>query len=337
MKTRSSIKLNRVISCRFIFDGKGDYSYRINNYFNPIDYPGNSTRLGTCNVIVLDPEYVREKLYLKEVPHSDKEKWSVYRLESHNDDSYYTVVCYSTRYYKTYVTDIIKKQIQRNVFKSLGLTYAEPEFSSRIIDGGKTSERCETFDYLSSIIQDCPEVRVQSQSKLPLMDFLLNEGELSDYTWLLDSTHANYRLYQLWKPMTGMWKTPATIEQYRALSLMQSYTPFFSSCQHIDLTKLPVENAKCMVTNGIRFHKASMRRTSFKVYQELDFHEGLCTRYFQTEDGFIKSRFNKYRTELGREVLNNFYNCTMQNLIIEGRIYNRKTSDDNFNGISYYN
>jgi hypothetical protein len=188
--------------------------------------------------------------------------------------------------------------------------------SSRTVDTG-----CAAFKYLKSVIAECTEAVVSHRevfkpSALPFT--ALTEQEA--YTHMV-----NYSLLTKVQPVRNeLFKVATTVEQYRAIHLLQSYTKWFDSCQYLPLHRLTRKAVKAYLQSGLL-------STGIKLGSMIDlditkdFTRGLASRYFQmAEDGTILRRFTVYKLKVSHgskaTVLraSNFYNMSNLDVTIKG-------------------
>ena len=174
-----------------------------------------------------------------------------------------------------------------------------------------------TYQYLLGILNTCDETYV----KATIPDEPLTPSSVN---------RALKRYYSKSEDASGIYKYANTVQQVRALSLLQSYTESFHSCQYYPVHMIPLAKARKAVEDGLYYLEYILCK---EILEHGDFQNELysylqdtntvdSTRYFtQNTDGTVKSRFTLFALDDGQVVANNFYNATMSNLEIDGNKY----------------
>ena len=185
------------------------------------------------------------------------------------------------------------------------------------------------FKYLLSILDTCPSANVTAiESSV-------------DTEAKLDERLKYYYSKQKRKDASGTFKYAYSVEQVRALSLLQSYTESFNSCQYYPVHLLTLSMAETVIEGGLDIldtliynedtdeyltttsdcRDDVVAHKDFDTYlfkYEQDTELAFNIRYFtQNTDGTVKSRFTIFPMESGAIVANNFYNMTPANILAD--------------------
>jgi hypothetical protein len=200
----------------------------------------------------------------------------------------------------------------------------------------------EVVQYLANILAGCERVWVSFPTLARISAVDLEELDASSVTCFVEKYEQLNRFCSVGNaPQSGLFYRVRTLREFRALSLMQSYTNKFNSCQYLPLHTLPMETVLAYLERGA-FALAGvvdnvMDDGFFIAGQDKDWTDGLQERYFTLgEDGLVSSRFYIFKLADNLRVANNFYNLAHLPLRVDGKTY-VVAPTDTFNGKSYCN
>lgn len=199
----------------------------------------------------------------------------------------------------------------------------DSESNSRTVFLGPQTE------YLSNILRSAPQVPcrsrgIHSQGTLPsnIKGKCFTETEIEAVRYM-------YRLKELGRiqpiKKDTMFYRVSTLEQYRALCLMQSYVKHFISCQYVHLHVMSMEKVKEYIETGLI--SSEYTGNMFSDNADTDFELDTCRRYYQLDaNGLIDKRFYMFKyvsTATNAQCppkwyLNNTYNMSFIDMIVDG-------------------
>lgn len=240
------------------------------------------------------------------------------------------------------------------VKKNLGIDYVSKS-NTKVSATKEVTKDNASVKHLKRILRNCPSVTVtkpelmsvkafvkqakqelrekqSNMSECAIVDFLYNFRRVWE---LLNKAHNDKR------ELTNVYQYPETLEQYKALCLMQSCNTPFNSCQELDLRKLKLRDLKVFLGDDKSdFSCLNIEANAmYERLQYLDFCNGLCDRFFKLDDnGFICCRFAVYHDTVGNISLDNFYNTSKRSKL---KIGNTVVSNSNrfgfYQGSTYKN